>query len=143
MAELAGQLGYPSRPDDIARRLADLQSSNDHRVFILERADGGVAGWVGVSIYRSVESDARAEITGLVVDERFRSQGIGQRLLERAENWAREKGCSVVALRSNVIRGRAHAFYERCGYEHFKTQKSYRKTLSVTEDQKALSSHVV
>jgi GNAT superfamily N-acetyltransferase len=143
MAELAGELGYPSRPDDIVWRLASLQSSDDHQVFILERVDGGVAGWIGVSMYRSVESDACAEITGLVVDERFRSQGIGQRLLGRAEDWARDKGCSVVRLRSNVTRGRAHAFYERCGHEHFRTPKSYHKTLSVTEDQKAPSSPVV
>jgi GNAT superfamily N-acetyltransferase len=54
---------------------------------------------------------------------------VGLKLLERAEQWAREKGCTMVGLRSNVIRDRAHAFYERNGYEHFKTQKSFRKQL--------------
>jgi hypothetical protein len=28
-----------------------------------------------------------------------------------------------------VVRERAHAFYERHGYRHSKTQKSFRKTL--------------
>jgi len=28
-----------------------------------------------------------------------------------------------------VIRERAHAFYERQGYQHVKTQKSFRKDL--------------
>jgi GNAT superfamily N-acetyltransferase len=50
-------------------------------------------------------------------------------LLDRAEMWAREKGFSATSLRSNVIRERAHAFYERQGYEHTKTQKSFRKKL--------------
>jgi hypothetical protein len=28
-----------------------------------------------------------------------------------------------------VIRDRAHKFYERQGYEHYKTQKAFRKPL--------------
>jgi hypothetical protein len=34
-----------------------------------------------------------------------------------------------MSVRSNVIRERAHAFYERHGYIHFKTQKAFRKPL--------------
>jgi GNAT superfamily N-acetyltransferase len=129
MAELSGQLGYPSTSEEIARRLEGMQNSAEHAVFVASLADGGIGGWIGVFVSRSVEADARAEISGLVVDERHRSQGVGLRLLERAEQWAREKGCRAVGLRSNVIRDRAHVFYERNGYEHVKTQKSFRKTL--------------
>jgi GNAT superfamily N-acetyltransferase len=129
MAELAGQLGYSSTAEEIARRLGGMKSSTEHAVFVAQLPGGELAGWIAVFIYRCVETDMRAEVSGLVVDERQRSQGIGQWLLERAEEWAREKGCRAIGLRSNVIRGRAHAFYEREGYEHFKTQKSFRKVL--------------
>jgi GNAT superfamily N-acetyltransferase len=129
MAELAGQLGYPSNPDDIGRRLAGLILTGEHVVFVAQLADGTIAGWIGAFVYRCVEADARVEISGLVVDERFRSQAVGRLLLDRAETWAREKGFSATSLRSNVIRDRAHAFYERQGYEHTKTQKSFRKNL--------------
>jgi GNAT superfamily N-acetyltransferase len=129
MAELSGQLGYPASAQNIARRLRGIEASAEHAVFVLELPGGEIAGWIGVFLYRSVEMDARAEVSGLVVDERHRSQGIGQRLLERAEQWAREQGCETIGLRSNVVRGPAHAFYERRGYEHFKTQKSFRKNL--------------
>jgi GNAT superfamily N-acetyltransferase len=129
MAELAGQLGYPSSADDIARRLAGLNATGEHVVFVAQAADGTIAGWIGAFVYRCVEADARVEISGLVVDERFRSQAVGKFLLERAEAWAREQGCTAASLRSNVIRERAHAFYERQGYEHTKTQKSFRKKL--------------
>jgi len=129
IAELAGQLGYPSTVEDIARRFAAMNNSGEHDAFVAELSDGRIAGWVGVFVQRTVESDPCVEISGLVVDERCRSQGLGLRLLERAEQWAREKGCPVVRLRSNVIRGRAHAFYERQGYEHVKTQKAFRKNL--------------
>ena len=129
VAKLAGQLGYPSSPDEIARRLNGMQSSSEHAVFVAQLASGEIAGWVAVFVYRVVEADARAEISGFVVDERYRSQGVGMHLLARSERWAREKGCRAIGLRSNVIRDRAHAFYERNGYRHFKTQKSFRKDL--------------
>ncbi|HKD62936.1 MAG TPA: GNAT family N-acetyltransferase [Candidatus Acidoferrales bacterium] len=129
MAELAGQLGYPSTSDDIARRLTGFISTGEQVVFVAQLADGTIAGWIGAFVYRCVEADARVEISGLVVDERFRSQSVGRLLLDRAEAWAREKRFTATSLRSNVIRERAHAFYERQGYEHTKTQKSFRKKL--------------
>ncbi len=128
VAELAGQLSYPSSAEEIAARLEGMKRSSDHAVFVAE-LDGEVAGWLGVYVCRMVEAQARAEVSGLVVDERFRSQRIGWHLLDRAERWAREKGCGVIGLRSNVIRDRAHAFYERNGYQHVKTQKAFRKDL--------------
>jgi GNAT superfamily N-acetyltransferase len=106
-----------------------MQDSPEHDVFVAQLPDGDIAGWIAVFVYRCVETDARAEVSGLVVDERHRSQGVGQRLLERAEQWARERKCTAIGLRSNVIRSRAHAFYEREGYDHYKTQKSFRKNL--------------
>jgi GNAT superfamily N-acetyltransferase len=129
MAEFAGQLSYPSTAEEIARRLDPMERSAEQAVFVAQLSSGELAGWIAVFLYRCVETDVRAEVSGLVVDERQRSKGIGQRLLERAEEWAREKGCGMIGLRSNVIRGRAHTFYERQGYEHFKTQKSFRKPL--------------
>ena len=128
IAELAGQLGYPSSADEIAKRLDGMQHSNEHAVFVAQ-VGSDLAGWLAVFVYRVVEADARAEISGFVVDERYRSQRIGMHLLARAERWARERGCREIGLRSNVIRDRAHAFYERHGYRHVKTQKSFRKDL--------------
>ena len=106
-----------------------MRESSEYGVFVAELTGGQIVGWIGTFIYRSMEAEARAEVSGLVVDARMRSQGIGQRLLERAEDWAREKGCRIIGLRSNVVRERAHAFYERQGYQHTKTQRSYRKSL--------------
>ena len=129
MAELAGQLGYPSTSEDIARRLAKMEESKEHTVFVAETEDGEVAGWMGLFVIRTPEADTRVEIGGLVVDERFRCHGVGERLLERGERWARENNCREIGLRSNVIRERAHAFYERHGYQVVKTQKAFRKKL--------------
>ena len=106
-----------------------MRDLREHAVFVAVQVSGEIAGWLGVFVYRSVEADARAEISGLVVDEKVRSRGIGRRLLDRAESWAREAGCRSIGLRSNVIRDQAHEFYLRYGYRHIKTQKSFRKDL--------------
>ena len=129
IADLAGELGYASSAADIAARLAGMNGSDDHAVFVAETASGEIAGWAGVFVNRTVEADARVEISGLVVGREVRSQGVGALLLERAEEWALERGCRAIGLRSNVLRERAHAFYLRNGYEHVKTQKSLRKKL--------------
>jgi len=130
LAELAGELGYPSTAEDIARRLARLADiSPQHTVFVAQRAGEPIAGWICMAVQGTIESDAHAEITGFVVGSEFRSQGVGEQLLARAEAWARELGVTSVRLRSNVIRDRAHAFYLREGYENYKTQKAFRKPL--------------
>ena len=57
------------------------------------------------------------------------SQGAGALLMQAAEAWSRKKKCVNMSVRSNGIRERAHKFYERQGYVHYKTQKAFRKPL--------------
>jgi GNAT superfamily N-acetyltransferase len=129
LANLSGQLGYPSTPEEIVQRLGKLTSPALHGVYVAELRSSAVIGWVHVSVNHLLESGTRAEINGLVVDEAYRSAGAGKLLLDEAERWAREHGCPAINLRSNVLRDRAHEFYLRNGYEHYKTQKAFRKKL--------------
>jgi GNAT superfamily N-acetyltransferase len=129
MANLAGQLGYECTAADVRARLAEMLDPNDYAVYVAELPGGQVAGWIGVYMFRSVELDSFAEISGLVVDQQVRSRGIGMALLSAAEQWARSHGCKVISVRSNVGRDRAHGFYASNGYEHIKTQKEFRKSL--------------
>ena len=129
IAELSGQLGYPATAKQMVKRLARLKPESKHAVMVAETQNASVVGWVHVSVSALLESDLRAEVNGLVVADGQRSLGAGARLLEAAEDWARKQGCAGMNVRSNVIRERAHAFYLRQGYEHYKTQKAFRKLL--------------
>ena len=131
IAQLTGELGYPATAAQIATRLRQLTPVSKHAVFVAESADvdASLIGWVHVSVSHLLESDIRAEVNGLIVAEGQRSAGAGAKLLEAAEEWARRRGCRGMNVRSNVIRERAHGFYERNGYEHYKTQKAFRKAL--------------
>ena len=129
IAELCGQLGYLATAREIAERLRRLVPPSQHAVFVAESTERNVIGWVHVSDSRVLEVAPRAEVNGLVVDEEKRSSGAGSLLLEEAERWAKRRECKSLSVRSNVIRERAHKFYERHGYEHYKTQKAFRKAL--------------
>jgi GNAT superfamily N-acetyltransferase len=128
IAELSRQLGYPATAAEMRKRLRGIKPASEHAVFVAE-VDKRVIGWVHVSRQPLLEVEIRAEVNGLVVDDQIRSKGTGAVLLAQAEKWARRHGCTGMSVRSNVIRERAHKFYERNGYEHFKTQKSFRKPL--------------
>ena len=129
VAELSGQLGYPTPAKEMAKRLRGVLKDRDGICFVAETKEHGVLGWVHVSTTPLIEVERRAEVNGLVVDETVRSQGAGWLLLEAGEKWAKKKGCTGMSVRSNVLRERAHGFYLRHGYEHYKTQKAFRKTL--------------
>lgn len=129
LAPLAKQLGYDSTPEEVARRLPGIFADSEHIIFVAEKKDGELAGYVDAFLFRTAASDVRVEIAGLVVEEKSRSQNIGRMLMARAEDWARQKGCSECGLRSNVVREGAHRFYENLGYRVNKTQKSFRKKL--------------
>jgi GNAT superfamily N-acetyltransferase len=128
LAELAGELGYPTTTAEMRARFRRVKPAANNAIFVAE--DGGeVIGWTHVSVSYLLEVPLRAEINGLIVSDASRSRGTGARLLEAAEAWARTKKCERMSVRSNVIRDRAHAFYERNGYQHYKTQKAFRKLL--------------
>jgi GNAT superfamily N-acetyltransferase len=130
IAQLSGELGYPASAAQITARLRQLTPTSKHAVFVAESAEAArLVGWLHVSMSNLLESDLRAEVNGLIVAEGQRSGGAGAKLLQAAEEWARRHGCKGMNVRSNVIRERAHKFYEANGYEHYKTQKAFRKPL--------------
>ena len=128
LARLSTQLGYPMTADEAAARLSEIEGHPDHALLVAEEPLG-LAGWIQISVSRIFESPGAAEIAGLVVDEASRGEGVGPRLLRAAEAWALARGCRRVRVRSNVLRERAHAFYEREGYAKVKVQQVFEKPL--------------
>ena len=134
LARLSGQLGYPSSFEQVTRRLSQMLEQPGQAVLVAELPQPGesgrVVGWVHGFVQRTVESDATIEIGGLVVDEYQRGLGIGRLLMDEVERWARGAGCGTITVRSNVIRDRAHAFYQRLGFSAVKSQRVFRKAIA-------------
>ena len=121
VADLSTQLGYPTRSGQAAARLRDLAGRPEDAVVVAEE-DGAVIGWIHVCGVWRLESGPSAEIAGLVVDEARRGRGTGAALVEAGAVWAREHGYATLRVRSNTVRTRTHAFYERMGFSRTKTQ---------------------
>jgi GNAT superfamily N-acetyltransferase len=129
LARLSGELGYPSSPEEIGRRLEAFAGRDDHAVLVAvlpgsvgSSERGAIVGWLHVFVAERLESPLFAEIGGLVVDDERRGQGIGKRLAREARTWAESRGCSKLRVRSREERGAAHRFYESLGFRRTKTQ---------------------
>lgn len=125
---LLKQLGYATEEAQFAARFAAVAAAPGHGLLVAEIA-GDIVGFAHVAILPLLEADDYAELLALVVDESRRSCGVGAGLVGQAEAWAAARGAKQLGLRSNVLRTRAHRFYERLGYERAKTQVAYRRAL--------------
>jgi aminoglycoside 6'-N-acetyltransferase I len=105
---------------------------DDGQVFIAERPDGTVAGYVEVGT-RNVADGCSTSPVGYIeawyVDADVRRAGYGRALFAAAEAWARGRGYREMAsdaLIDNEISLRAHL---RLGYEEVDRVVTFRKSL--------------
>jgi GNAT superfamily N-acetyltransferase len=143
LARLAGELGYPAEVGEMRRRIEIIRARADHAVFVAERggsavkSEGAAAGasgapllgWVHVASGIWLEYGERAEILGLVVDQRARRGGVGRRLVMAAEDWSRALGLAQMVVHSNVVREESHRFYPALDFVLAKSQHLYIKPL--------------
>ena len=127
IADLLGQLGYPTDAHAVEGRLQRLRIVGD-RVVVAE-ADGTVAGLAHLQVGPTIEYDRpAAKLAALVVDESHRGGGIGRALVAAIEDEARLRGCVILYLTTSERRDDAHSFYERIGLE--RTGRRYSRALS-------------
>jgi GNAT superfamily N-acetyltransferase len=96
---------------------AEVSADPATEIVVVER-DGEVVGTLQLSFIAGLShmGARRAQIEAVRVDHRFRSLGIGARLLEWAIERARERACRFVQLTTHVERPDARRFYERLGF---------------------------
>jgi GNAT superfamily N-acetyltransferase len=116
MARLIDELGYPVTAEEVESRLAEIEAAG--HCALLAEMDDGVVGCLTTSMTLVLHRPAPVgRISLMVVDETFRSQGIGAQMVAAAERMLADKGCQLVEVTSNLRRTDAHRFWERNGYE--------------------------
>jgi GNAT superfamily N-acetyltransferase len=85
---------------------------------VVATLDGEVVGTLQLTFIPGLSFDGawRAQVEGVRVWADLRNRKIGTRLMEWVVERARERGCRVVQLTSNVARVDARRFYERLGF---------------------------
>src|SRR5512138_1846508 len=117
VAGLLVQLGYPTTAEQVSARLRRLEAEGGHHVLVAVAGDA-IVGLATVFIRHLIQTDAPlARIAALVVDDAWRSRGVGHDLVAATEAIARTAGCERIEVTSADRRTRAHDFYLRLGYE--------------------------
>lgn len=117
LSRLLGQLGHPSPPERVGRRLEALARRGETRVLVASAGDQPL-GFLALARLDLLPYPAPlARITALCVDESARGAGVGSALEAAAASIARGWGCDRIEVTSNRRRVRAHGFYARLGYE--------------------------
>ena len=120
------ELGYAVESDELRKNI-DAIYKNGGEIIVAEK-DTKVVGSVSVVLDARLAEGLYAEIVSLVVSEGMRGEGIGEKLVKNAEEWA-GKRVNKIRVRANEIRNRAHVFYNHQGYTEVKTQKIFVKHL--------------
>jgi aminoglycoside 6'-N-acetyltransferase I len=118
--EIAHFLAVPPRP-----ALPTLQAA-----FVCPRPDSGLCGLVEVSIHRTApgcQTDRIGYLEAWYVDPDWRGQGVGRALVERAEAWAKAKGCREMASDTTPFYPLSPAAHE--GLDYQEVERYFRKDL--------------
>lgn len=121
------ELGYECERNLVKRRLEYLNKERE-MVFVAE-VDSKVVGFIHVEKYKVLYLDSMVNILGLAVANNYQKQGIGRKLMEAAEQWAKENDIYTMRLNSGLSRKEAHQFYRALGFDKEKEQLRLMKYL--------------
>jgi putative acetyltransferase len=99
-------------------RAIDVEAANVR--FFTVRLSGALVGCGAV-----IRHDGYGELKRFYVREAFRGKGLGHRLLEAAEAFARSTGCSLLRLETGVLQPAAIALYRGAGFSEIGPFGSY------------------
>jgi len=125
---LSEQLGYPLSVAQIEANINSVANS-EHSIAFVALYNHKIVGWIYSFRALLIESNPFIEIGGLIVDENYRNNGIGRKLVEKIKEWAIENAINELTVRSNIPRAEAHKFYLNNGFTEIKQQKVFQMHL--------------
>ena len=127
------QLLFPhDSTDGLTGDMRKFRARSDAEVFVAERADGSLAGFVevGTRPYADgCDTSPVGYIEAWYVDADVRRSGYGRALLTAAEEWARGRGYREIASDALLDNEVSHAAHRRAGYEEVGRVVQFRKSL--------------
>lgn len=102
-----------------------MVSAPDTLLLVAESAERDIVGYLlGTSHLTFLANGPVAWVEEVMVDADYRRTGVGRRLMEQAETWARNVGAAYLALATR----RSAPFYTALGYQE--SAVFFRKTLN-------------
>lgn len=120
------QMGYDLSVKDTHERLLDILASKKDKVFVATIGEK-VVGYVHANDYDLIYFPHMKNIMGIAVNEEYKRQGIGRKLMNAVEIWAKSTDAIGIRLVSGVTRTETHEFYRHCGFGGDKEQINFKK----------------
>ena len=97
---------------------AEIRADRRQKLFVAE-LQGEPVGTIVLLVVPNLSHNGTpwAFLENLIVTEKHRGKGLGRMLLEHAVERARQSGCHMVELCSDVRRKEAHKLYNSMGFE--------------------------
>lgn len=116
IASLLTELGYAAAAADVVNRVQRSLSSQTSYLLVAQTGHD-VIGLIAAELVPYFPNGSTVcRVTALVVASQNRRQGLGEKLLARVTDFAREHHCSGIELTSAHHRVEAHRFYEQLGF---------------------------
>jgi len=113
---LLTQLGYPGTIDFLPDRIETIILDAMAACWIAEKS-GEVVGVISMNqIPQLALAGDFARVSYFCIDIQSRGLAIGQTLIQKAEEWARERCCDRIEVHCHERRKDAHRFYQREGF---------------------------
>jgi aminoglycoside 6'-N-acetyltransferase I len=110
----------PTPSDEmLAAGMIEQLNAQQRAVFVIDRGNGKLGGFVDVSIRPGREGNTSvrtAYVESLYVDPDLRRQGFGRELLAAAERWAVTKGMTEIASETENDDRRTIAIHKALGF---------------------------
>ena len=119
-------------PEQHDREMAFIEADPQQAAFAAARDGSGLCGLVEVSIHPCAigcETQPVGYVEGWYVDPDARRRGIGRKLLDAAETWARERGCREMASDTQLDNHVSETAHHAAGYEETDRAIHFRKRL--------------
>jgi aminoglycoside 6'-N-acetyltransferase I len=129
--DLRVQLWPESNPGELRDDVRQILEDANWAAFMAVN-EGEVIGFIECSIRDKApacETDRIGYIEPWFVAPEFRNQGVGRRLVEASEQWARHKGCTEMASDTTSNYPLSPAAHKALGYQEVKRKFYYRKSL--------------
>lgn len=114
--KLLMQLGYPNlSQEEVDDKIKSYAETGYH--LLVAELNLVVVAFISLHWFDIFHSPGKlGRISAFCVDENYRSKQIGKQLLEFAEKFLLQQGCSKIEVTSNIKRLRSHDFYLMRGY---------------------------
>lgn len=125
---------WPGEPDEheeeIARFFAGL--ANEPQAVIVAEREGEILGFAELSLRTYAEGCSSSPVgylEGWYVVPEARRQGVGGALVQAAERWAKEKGCTEFASDTELENAVSAEAHRALGFEEVEIIRCFRKRL--------------